>query len=303
MTLESRAEHVMPWVGMYICIASLVCTLAMAADVIQGFRQWKLWFPCRFFTINSVSITMIAILTKLPVDLSSNMSVDNHDILVKSPIVRHIEERLNANEELVKAREAARHVWTDVEIYCKWLQIDLQKKAHKGKTSKEILQWLGDEAAKIVIQFKTRKNVSLYHSHCEFNSAIPVYRISQTILLHCNEQENWPTYEEILEFITTIIADLLCACFTNIPCAITMKCHDDAIEKREDNIRIVAQLLGRSKKILKLLKKHQLPNSDMESIGYTDKWHALPKSKIHNASVRIQPASSSCNESFVITIV
>ncbi|CAH1424105.1 unnamed protein product [Lactuca virosa] len=83
MALESRAEHAMPWVGMYICIASLVCTLAMVADVIQGFRQWKLWFPCRFFTINSVSITLIAISTKLPVDLSSDMSSDNHDILAK----------------------------------------------------------------------------------------------------------------------------------------------------------------------------------------------------------------------------
>ncbi|KAL7618592.1 hypothetical protein Lser_V15G01831 [Lactuca serriola] len=127
--------------------------------------------------------------------------------------------------------------------------------------------------------------------------------ISQTILLHCNEQESWPTDDEIFESITTIIADLLCACFTNIPCAITMKCHDNAIEKREDSIRIAAQLLGRSKKILKLLKKRQLPNLDMESMGYIDKWHALPKSKIHNASARIQPASSSCNESFVITIV
>ncbi|CAI9267861.1 unnamed protein product [Lactuca saligna] len=28
----------MPWVGLYICIASLVCTLAMAADAFQGIR-------------------------------------------------------------------------------------------------------------------------------------------------------------------------------------------------------------------------------------------------------------------------
>ncbi|CAH1424106.1 unnamed protein product [Lactuca virosa] len=118
-----------------------------------------------------------------------------------------------------------------------------QEKARKGKTLKEILEWLGDEAAKFVIQFKARKNVSLDHSRCKF-----------------------------------IAADLLCACFTNLPYVITMKCHDDAIEKREDSIRTATQLLGRSKKILKMLKKRQLPNLDMESMGYIDKWRAVPKS-------------------------
>ncbi|CAH1424107.1 unnamed protein product [Lactuca virosa] len=77
-------EEAMPWVGLYICVASLVCTLAMVADVYRGFRQRKLWFPCRFFTIDSASITVIAISTKLPVDLSSNMSDDFHEILAKS---------------------------------------------------------------------------------------------------------------------------------------------------------------------------------------------------------------------------
>ncbi|CAH1442188.1 unnamed protein product [Lactuca virosa] len=93
-----------------------------------------------------------------------------------------------------------------------------------------------------------------------------MYKISQTILLHWNEQENWPTDEELFELISTIITDLLCACFTNLPHVITMKCHDDAIEKREDSNRTAAQLVGRSKKILKMLKKRQLPNLDMESM-------------------------------------
>ncbi|CAH1442202.1 unnamed protein product [Lactuca virosa] len=160
---------------------------------------------------------------------------------------------------LLKARKATRRVWTDVEVYCKWLQIDLQKMARKGETSQKILQWLGDEAAKIVIQFKRSKDGSLDHSLCNFIAASSMYRISQTILLHCNEQENWPIDEELFEFISTIIADLLCACFTNVPRVITMKCHDDAIEKREDSIRIAAQLLGRSKKILKMLKSANFP--------------------------------------------
>ncbi|CAH1442198.1 unnamed protein product [Lactuca virosa] len=73
MQWKSRADA-MPWVGLYVCVASLVCTLAMAADAFQGFRQWKLWFPCRFFTINAASITLIAIAMKLAVDLDTDMS-------------------------------------------------------------------------------------------------------------------------------------------------------------------------------------------------------------------------------------
>ncbi|KAI3511396.1 hypothetical protein L1887_18549 [Cichorium endivia] len=219
--------------------------------------------------------------------------------------VTHTEESLNANGDLVKARKAARHVWTDVEVYGTWLQIDLQNKARKGKTSKEILQWLGDEAVKIVMQFMRFKDESLDHSIRKFIAASSMYRISQTILIHCNEQENWPTDEEIFELISTIMADLLLACFTNLPRVITIKCHDHAIEKREESIRTAAQLLGKSKKILKILKARKLPNLDMESMPYIDKWHALPKNQMPTccaSSARIQPASSCSSESFVVTI-
>ncbi|KAJ0613232.1 hypothetical protein HanHA300_Chr00c1106g0840231 [Helianthus annuus] len=67
-------KDAMPWVGLYICGASLVCMLAMAVDAIQGFRKRNLWFPSKFFTINAASITLIAIAMKLPVDLTTGMS-------------------------------------------------------------------------------------------------------------------------------------------------------------------------------------------------------------------------------------
>ncbi|XP_023743123.1 uncharacterized protein LOC111891290 isoform X2 [Lactuca sativa] len=251
-----------------------------------------------------VTVTLTAIALALPNIANCHFKGLLSSMKEGLQFVRHVEESLNDYDEMIKARKAATHVWTDIEVYCKWLQIDLQKKARKGKTSKDILQWLGDEAAKIVIQFKTRKNVSLDHSLSKFIAASSMYRISQTILLHCHEQENCPTDEELFEWISTIIADLLCACFTNLPRVITMKCHVDAIEKREDNIRTAAQLLGRSKNILKMLKKRQLPNLDIESMGYVDKWHALSKSQIPNGnSARIQPGSSSSNESLVVTII
>ncbi|XP_076938114.1 uncharacterized protein LOC143606123 [Bidens hawaiensis] len=223
-------------------------------------------------------------------------------------IVRHIEECINADSDSVNARKAASRGWTEVEVYHVWLQINLQEKANKGKTTKEILQWLGDEAAKVVIQFKSRKKPSVYHSPYKFLLASSMYRISQTLLLHYNEQEKWLNDEEVFEWISTVIADVLLACFTNLPRVIQMKCHHHAIEKRGDTIRNAAQLLVKSKKIL---KARQLPNIDQDSMAYIDKWRLLLKNQIPNgdhttngeaSSARIQRGSSSLNESVTITI-
>ncbi|PWA72047.1 hypothetical protein CTI12_AA274050 [Artemisia annua] len=219
-------------------------------------------------------------------------------------ILRNIEECLNADSKLVKTRKAARRVWTQVEVYRKWLQIDLRKKAHDGKTSKEILEWLRDEAVKIVIQIKSCKRRRIDDSRYKFIAASSMYRVSQTILIHCSELENWPTDGKLLEWISNMIADILCACFTNLPRTVKMMCHHDAIEKREDSVRSAAQLLGRSRKILEILNTRQLPNIDVDSMAYISKWHALPKSEIPNGAPlnQIQLASPSPNESVTVNI-
>ncbi|KAJ9559314.1 hypothetical protein OSB04_013928 [Centaurea solstitialis] len=217
--------------------------------------------------------------------------------------VRHVEETLNANGELVKAIKTARHLWTEAEVYNNWLEIDLQNRARKGKSSDEILRWLGDEAVKIMIQFKRSKKRSVDDSLHKFIAASSMYKIRQSILLHCNEQEHWPTDVELFEWISTIIADLLWACFTNLPRVITLKCHHDAIEKRGESIRTAAQLLGKSKTILNILEGRQLPDIDHESMAYIDKWRALLKDQISNgraSSSGIQSYASSSNESVTV---
>lgn len=221
-------------------------------------------------------------------------------------IIRHIEKSLNGDDNLIKARKAARREWTEVEIYHIWLEIELQEKAREGKTSTEILNWLSYEAEKIVKEFKKSKDQSIDQTPDKFILASSMYRISRSILLHCDEQENWPNDEELFERISTIIADVLSACFTNLPRVIKMKCHHHAIEKRGDNIRSAAQLLGKSKKILKGLKARQLPNIDLNSRAYIDKWCVLPKSPILDGSVStdgIYPCSSNCSQSLIVSIM
>lgn len=72
---EESNKHSKPmvWIGIYIAIASLLCILAMAADLLHGFRNRKFWFPCKYFSLNAASITVITVAMKLPVDLSGDM--------------------------------------------------------------------------------------------------------------------------------------------------------------------------------------------------------------------------------------
>ncbi|KAI3791439.1 hypothetical protein L2E82_05208 [Cichorium intybus] len=63
----------MPWIGIYIACASLLCILAMVADLLHGLRNRKMWFPCKYFTLNAASLTVIAVAIKLPMDLSNLM--------------------------------------------------------------------------------------------------------------------------------------------------------------------------------------------------------------------------------------
>ncbi|PWA67842.1 hypothetical protein CTI12_AA314130 [Artemisia annua] len=242
-----------------------------------------------------VVVTLTTIAIALP-----NIAKDNIKGLLVSTtegleFVKHIEESLNVNEELVKARKASKCVGIEVELYRTWQQSDLKKMARKGKTSKEILQWLGDRAATIV-ESKSNKDGGRDYSDENVLAANSMYRISRTIQIHCNEQEEWPTDEEVFEWVSKIIADIFLACFTNLPRVITMKCHHDAIEKRQDSIRTAARILGKSKVIMNILKGRQLPNIDMDSMAYLDKWHTLPKS-------HIPEDSPSLNESLELTIM
>ncbi|XP_047942878.1 uncharacterized protein LOC125189666 [Salvia hispanica] len=68
---QDSLDSPMPWIGMYIAAASAVCTLAMAADAFNGLRSKKYWLPCKYFSLNSFSLTLLAVAMKLPVDLTS----------------------------------------------------------------------------------------------------------------------------------------------------------------------------------------------------------------------------------------
>ncbi|KAK9159669.1 hypothetical protein Syun_006010 [Stephania yunnanensis] len=62
-----------PWIGLYIAVATLVCLLLILVDVIACFRNRKRWVPCRYFPLNSVTLTLLSAAVKLPLDLTTSM--------------------------------------------------------------------------------------------------------------------------------------------------------------------------------------------------------------------------------------
>ncbi|KAK9081300.1 hypothetical protein Syun_030663 [Stephania yunnanensis] len=70
---EANYSSPMPVIGLYVAVATLICLLFMLFDMFAGFREKKRWIPCRFFPLNSVTLTLVAIATKLPVDLTTPM--------------------------------------------------------------------------------------------------------------------------------------------------------------------------------------------------------------------------------------
>ncbi|KAL0318476.1 UNVERIFIED_CONTAM: hypothetical protein Sangu_2003800 [Sesamum angustifolium] len=85
--MQKNLDAPMPWIGMYIAAASALCSLAMAVDAFNGFRTKKFWFPCKYFSLNAASLTLLGVAMKLTVDLTSSMMGLNDKIATVSSLV------------------------------------------------------------------------------------------------------------------------------------------------------------------------------------------------------------------------
>lgn len=70
---SSRFNEPVPWIGLYVAAASAACAIPMAVDALHGLRYKKIWFPSKFFSLNATSLTLLAVATKLSVDLNTSM--------------------------------------------------------------------------------------------------------------------------------------------------------------------------------------------------------------------------------------
>lgn len=213
-------------------------------------------------------------------------------------LVRLVENNLESEQDLKRLRTAADIVWQGVDLYGKWLDIDLYKTASSEKTAKEVLEELV-HAGKT--RFKELKTKDMKECLLDEPDKWPVkvlaansmYRLSQTIL--SSNTENQIQISEILfERLSIKIADILGACLTNLQHIIPVECFRSSIKEREEGVRNAISLLGKTEKILKLLDSKNLPcYAPCQMITCIDTWRSLGK---HEMSAKQESSASEACE-------
>ncbi|GJY35948.1 hypothetical protein Tco_0421326 [Tanacetum coccineum] len=100
-----------------------------------------------------------------------------------------------------------------------------------------------------------------------------MYRITESIILSYHTNIDELTQEDLFTELSSMIADILAACLTNLPQVIVTKCHESVIEKRESSVNAAAQLLGETTQIINTLQDRELPDLDSAELPFIDKWH------------------------------
>ncbi|XP_042478912.1 uncharacterized protein LOC122059909 [Macadamia integrifolia] len=62
-----------PLIGLYIAGVTLVCFFCMTFDLVHAFIRKKPFVPCKLFPMNSFTLTVLAVATKIPFDLTTSM--------------------------------------------------------------------------------------------------------------------------------------------------------------------------------------------------------------------------------------
>ncbi|KAI3523027.1 hypothetical protein L1887_01082 [Cichorium endivia] len=197
--------------------------------------------------------------------------------------VNEIENHLDNKKDLKNVRKAAEIVWSGVELYNKWLGVDLRKLAHEREpgSETEIIKLLSDISKEKFKEFSDTDMMYMNECWKEVPSRWPIrvlaansmYRICETLLLEKQQQ----TSERLFEKIYFMICNILTAALTNLQYVITSKCHQCKIEEREQSIRSAVLLFGKTKKILQVIDRKRLEGSDHGKLIHMDDWHLVSK--------------------------
>ncbi|CAN1174599.1 hypothetical protein LINPERPRIM_LOCUS10006 [Linum perenne] len=225
-------------------------------------------------------VTLTAIAVALP-----NVSSCSVKQLIRSVheglmYVNLVEEHEDGKEELINIRRAANHVWSGVDIYHRWYDVDLGKLSLKAESTREVLEGLAEAGKQRFEDFKKtnpsqclRENPSVWHP--TLLAANSMYRISSTVLE--NFHSNTESGERLFDTLSTLIADVLAACLTNLRPVIFCKCLKSTIEDRKVSVREAVYLLGETEEIVKLLDRSALSVVYPDKITSISDWHSFQK--------------------------
>ncbi|GMP77841.1 hypothetical protein CsSME_00033981 [Camellia sinensis var. sinensis] len=250
------------------------CILDFHSDKVPSLDSQE---PPNCWALPLVTLTCIAI--AIP-----KINKNNSNRLVRSvseglSYVRHVDKTMDTKGNLTTSRDAADKVWLGVELDGKWLDEDLTKIAPKETSCRETFQILADCAQKIVIKYKADINGSPDENPTSWPinviAANSMYRICKSLLLDDEGNNHQINQDKLFKKLFDMTTGILGACLTNLPGVITMKCFSSAIEKREESVRLAAQLLGETEEILKIFEQHELlflHNADQ--FASIDEWRA-----------------------------
>ncbi|XP_076911201.1 uncharacterized protein LOC143569097 [Bidens hawaiensis] len=216
-------------------------------------------------------VTLTAIAVSLP-----KIEKKEVDSLLKSVreglvYVTLVEEILNATHDYVTIQEAAQTLWQEVDVHHKWLGYKLKDHAFQDTRAAQIVEWFGDTARNIVYTEDITKDDCISMSIC----ANSMYRISKTIMLTFQTDiDDNVNQKNLFDNLSSMIADIMAACLTNLPQVIITKCHTSVIEKRETTVQYAAQLLGETTQIIKTLQDRGIPSMNPGDLSFIDKWRA-----------------------------
>nr|XP_043637332.1 uncharacterized protein LOC122608306 [Erigeron canadensis] len=239
-------------------------------------------FNLRFPTIEHVNSWSLPIISLTCITIAlPNIEKDRVDDLFKSVgeglLYTHLVEKiLNKESMYVNIRRATLELWHEVEVNHKWLNNTLERNAYKEKTPRDIITSFAQIAENVLDEFINTSSTN--GDHLMENENLPpkvivansMYRIAKTIE---SNNSNIVDEEELFTQLCGMIADILATCFTNIPRAISMRCHESTvIEEREARVAAAIDFLGRTTEIIERLENRRLPNMDHEKMAYIDEW-------------------------------
>ncbi|KAL7098484.1 hypothetical protein ACP275_09G020400 [Erythranthe tilingii] len=244
-------------------------------------------------------VTLTSIALALP-----NVEKRKSEQLMKSvtegiSYVKLIDETLDKKGCLENIRTAADVVWVRVEMYHKWQDRDLRETSLTGENADEILRQLCDRAEKTVVEFLREERDCLMKNPLNWPAHViaanSMYRIGRTMLLSQGGKSD-ETDDRVFEHLSVTIADVLAACLTNLGRVITIKCHRNAIEEREESVRNAALLLGETEEIIAHLHQRELPFSDADQTASIEEWRAIIE---QGNKVNIETGASEYREEIV----
>ncbi|KAL0890187.1 hypothetical protein Bca101_014170 [Brassica carinata] len=209
--------------------------------------------------------------------------------------VKKFEDVLDTEGELANSRKAAEVVWLGVDLYHKWLNVDLRKLSKQQKTTTQVLKELV-EIAKKEFTDSWQKNLIFCMKHKPSHwpiktlAANSMYRISQT-LLNRYECLDIGTEEFLLKDVERMVSDIVAGCFCNAAQVIGMKCLVTAVEVREASVREAAMHLGRTEKILEIVDRRCMPALSHHKVAKIDEWREFYRT---NRCISLTRPSSQC---------